>query len=303
MAETDTNRPDDPLFGLYERYIGEPETQTEVYVGFGVFFGGLACAVLGLALFLFSAVQYGIRTPGYFALAQPGYLLGMLSVPLALLGIVVLLPTERRMTAAAGVGVAVTAAAAVAFVLSYPDRWFEFGTRNTLAVVGAYAAGLTVVTAVTGSALVAHRVERAQTTVPPGAVPESAEESVGGETVTDEQVEADIDEAMSDVELTWGGVEREEHRDLEFTQDYADESSGEIDIEAERTVDPGGVDDEVRGLRQLKGGDSEVETSESGVDDQTAALNALKEQKREGEVEDVADDDGPLDRLLGRLFD
>lgn len=293
--------PGDMLLRVYERYIGEPETEAEVYLGFGLFFAGITCAVIGLVLFVAGASMYGLRTDGYFALAQPGYLLGMLSPPLALLAVVVLLPTERRAKVGGLVGTAITVVAIVAFLLSYPDQWFEFGTQNTLAVVGTYAAGLTLLTAVTGSALVAHRLEQAQATVTvpdePGA---EAEES--GETVTDGQVQADIEDAMSNVDLSWGGVEKDSNRDLSLREDYADEESDGLNIEAEKTVNPGGVDSEVKGLKQLKGGEQNVATSESTVDGQTAALNELKQQKRDDEVEPVnSEPEGLVARLRSWL--
>ncbi|RNJ26308.1 DUF7139 domain-containing protein [Halosegnis longus] len=301
MTEDDTTDtpPENALLGLYERYIGEPETESEVYLGFGLFFAGVACAAIGLVLFVAGASLYGLRTAGYFALAQPGYLLGMLSVPLALLSVVVLLPTERRAQVAGLVGIAITVVASIAFLLSYPERWFEFGTQNTLLVVGTYAVGLALLAAVTGSALVAHQLERAQTTA---TVPDETATEEPEEHISDEEVQADIDAAMSDVELSWGGVEKDNNRDLSFREDYADDAGGSLNAEAETTVNPGGVDAQVEGLRQLKGGDRDVQTSESTVDDQTAALNELREQKRDDEVDPVADDsEGVVARLRSWL--
>jgi hypothetical protein len=101
-------------------------------------------------------------------------------------------------------------------------------------------------------------------------------------------VEADIDDAMTDVELTWGGVEKEDHHRLEFTEDFADDVSGSIDVAAERTVDPRGVDDQVEGLRQLKGSESAAETSGSGVDDQAAALTELRQQRNDASDDEEA---------------
>ncbi|WP_247010088.1 DUF7139 domain-containing protein [Halorientalis litorea] len=291
---TDGSQPENVLFEWYERYIGEPTAETEVYLGFGLFFGGCAFAALGLVLFLGGTVVYGLRTGGYFALAQPGYFLGMLSVPMAVLSIVVLLPTERRLTLAAYGGAGVTTVAAVAFLLAYPDQWFEFGTQNTLAVVGSYAVGVATVVAAAGSALVAHRVEQAQGA---GSVDDETDGDAV-ETVTDEQVAADIDEAMSDVDLNWGGVEQEEHRRLEFTTEADDVSAADVDIEAEQTVSSGGVDAEVQGLKQLKGGNSEVDTSTNTVDDQTAALNELKRQKQAEKAQKGDDGWNPFARLV-----
>ncbi|PSQ15993.1 hypothetical protein BRD02_05410 [Halobacteriales archaeon QS_8_69_73] len=123
-----------------------------------------------------------------------------------------------------------------------------------------------------------------------------------GETVSDEQVESDIDEAMSDVDLTLGGIEREENRQLEFNTDFADEALGTVDAEPDRTVSSGGVDENVEGLQQLTSGEPSTATSESTVDDETAALNELKQQKKRDEVPvDPAEDAGPFARLLSRL--
>ena len=291
---TDTS-PENALLRLYERYIGEPETESEVYLGFGLFFAGITCAALGLVLFVAGASFYGLRTAGYFALAQPGYLLGMLSVPLALLSVVVLLPTERRAQIGGLVGITVTVVASIAFLLAYPEQWFEFGTQNTLLVVGTYAVGLALLAAVTGSALVAHKLEQATVTA---TVPDEAATDEPDESVSDEDVRADIDAAMSNVELSWGGVEKDSNRDLSFREDYADEAGGRLNAEAEKTVNPGGVDAQVEGLRQLKGGDRDVQTSESTVDDQTAALNELRQQKRNDEVDPVDDD---AESILARL--
>lgn len=294
---TDGEHPDNVLFDWYERYIGEPETETDVYLGFGLFFGAVASAVLALVLFLVGATLYGLRTDGYFAVAQPGYLAGMLSVPLALLGVVVLLPTERRATLGAAAGTAITAVAAVAFLLFYPDQWFEFGTRNTLAVVGTYALGLAVVTAATGAALVAHQLERVRAPAP-SEIEAAGEEP--DETVTDEQIQSDIEEAMSEVDITWGGVEKTENRKLDFNPDYADESFSDVDVEADQTVRSGTVDAQVQGLQQMKGDTTNVATAESTVDDQTAALNELKRQKEEDEVPaNVDTEKGLVARFLG----
>ena len=41
--------PDNVLFEWYGRYIGDPETETDVYLGFGLFFGGIALGVGALS--------------------------------------------------------------------------------------------------------------------------------------------------------------------------------------------------------------------------------------------------------------
>jgi len=296
-------RPDNVLFDWYERYIGEPETETDVYLGFGLFFVSISFALLALLLFVAGTSMYGIREDGYFTVAEPAYALGMLSLPLAMFSIVVLLPVKQRATVGAGLGVAIAVAAIVAFVSVYPDNWFDYGTAQTLNIVGAYAVGLTIVTGATGAALVAHQLERVRAPAPseirePEAEPET-------EHYSEEEIERDIEEAMADVEMTWGGVERSENRELKLTTDFADQEieAGGVNVEANTHVESGGVDTQVDGLRNLKGGDTQTATSESTVDDQTAALNELKRQKEEDQVPENAPtrSGGVVSRLLGML--
>lgn len=295
---SETSPPDNVLFSLYEQYVGEPETETEVYSGFGLFFAGVSFAVIGLLLFILGAAVYGLREPGYFALAQPGYLFGLLSVPLALMGIVVLLPTSRRIVTTAFGGLALAVVAAGAFLWVYPSVWFEFGPWNTLFIIGTYAVGLAVIIATTGSALVAHRLTQGQKTKAGTATADSDGDGPSTESITDEEIESDIEAAMSDVDISWGGVEQTETRRLDFTTDYADEASGSLDVEAEQTVSTRGVDAEVDGLRQLKGGETDVETADGTVDDETAALRELKDRKRSGDLsDDDPDEGGALSRL------
>jgi hypothetical protein len=294
---SETSPPDNVLLSLYEQYLGEPETETEVYSGFGLFFGGVAFAVLGLLLFTIGAGVYGLREPGYFSLAQPGYLFGLLSVPLALMGVVVLLPTSRRIVTAAFVGLAFAVVAAGAFLWAYPTMWFEFGPWNTLFVVGTYAVGLAIIIATTGSALVAHRLAQGGEANAGTTTADSDGDGTSTESISDAEIESDIDAAMSDVEISWGGVEKTETRRLNFSTDYADEASGSLDVEAEQTVSTGGVDAEVEGLKQLKGGEKDVETADGTVDDETAALRELKDRKRSGDLSDDSDEDGPWSRL------
>lgn len=288
--------PNNWLFRLYRRYLGEPETETDVYLGFGLFFAGIIAAAFALVLFSIGAGVYGLRTTAYFALAQPGYVLGMLAMPVSLLGVVVLLPTKRRVLGVAAAGLLTTGLAATVFLTVYPAEWFEFGTRNTLAVVGTYAVGVGAMLAATGASLVGQQLERAGAPVPSDIRPA---EDPAEETLSDEDVRADIEEAMASVELTWGGVEKPEGKRLNLNTDFADGMGEEVDVAAKRTVAAGGVDSQVSGLKKLKGGERSVNTSASTVDDQTAALNALKDQKRKDEVPENAPlrEWGPIARI------
>lgn len=300
---TEDSLPDNVLFDLYEQYIGEPETETDVYLGFGLFFVAISLAAVALLAFVTGVVVYGYRESGYFTFVEAAGSLGLLSLPLAMLSIVVLLPSERRATYGAVAGLVVTGAATVGFASYYPEYWAEFGSREMLLVVGTYAFGLALVLAATATSLVAHQIERVRAPAPSEIDVDPQEEPE--ETISDEQIERDIEQAMEDVDLTWGGVEQTEHRKLELNTDFVDDElqGGSIDVDA-KTVVSEGTDSQVTGLKQMKGENAaKTATSESTVDDQTAALNELKQQKQEDQVPDNAptSDAGLLSGVLSKL--
>lgn len=139
-------------------YIRELETVRNVRVGFRVFLGGIVLAVLALVLFLWSNTLEA-HTPAYYAWIEPAYALSMLSVPVAMLGIVILLPSERRMLAVAGAGLVVTVIATIGFSLAYPADWNHYGDDHTLAVVAVYALGMAGLSVATGASLRTHSPE------------------------------------------------------------------------------------------------------------------------------------------------
>ena len=153
--------PDGYLFDLYRRYIGEPEDRADVYVGFGLFLGGIGLAVVALVLFLWGNT-YEARSAGYFAWVGPAYAIAMLGLPVVMLGIVTLLPSERRMLYTSIAGVAITVAAVAGFLFVYPKDWNGYGDDYTVQVVAVYAVGLAGITASTGAALIAHYLDLAQ---------------------------------------------------------------------------------------------------------------------------------------------
>ncbi len=278
------------LFDLYRRYVGEPEDRTDVYLGFGLFLGGIGLAVVALVAFLWS-VTLERPSATYWSVAQLAYAFGMASLPVTMLGIVVLLPSERRVQITSAVGVAVTLAAVVGFVLSYPADWNFHGDNYTAHVVAVYAVGLAGITASTGAALIAHYLTRDR-------IPEVEAQEDDETEITDEEIRRDIDEALADVELSWGGVEKREGNRLRFTDEEFDTSGLDVDAETTRSS---GVDSQVAGLKGLKGGERKTTTSPSTVDDQTAKLTELRKQR---ERQDAEPDEGVLasvKRRLGRL--
>jgi hypothetical protein len=302
--------PDNVLFEWYERYIGDPETETDVYLGFALFFGGIALGAVGIVVFLLSAAVSGGGTPAW-AIREVAMVAAAVGFPVILLGMVVLLPGDRRMTYVSVGGFAVCLVAVGLFVATYPMNWNVARTPDYSAQgVAIYAVGLVAVVGATGAALVGHQVERAA----PGerAADVRAETSEGGssgagsggagETVSDEQVRRDIDDAMADADLSWGGVNRKNTKRLELNTP----SDVEVDREAfenaeATTVRSSGqnVDDALSNLRKLQGREQATDSS-TGVDDQTAALTELRQQQ---DAEEIAteDEEGLVDRAR-KLF-
>ncbi|MFA9504577.1 permease [Natrinema sp. H-ect1] len=279
------------LFDLYRRYIGEPEDRTDVYVGFGLFLGGIGLALVGLLLFLWGNT-YDARTAGYVAWVGPAYALAMTALPVTMLGIVVLLPSERRMQYASIAGVAVTIAAIIGFLVAYPGDWNGYGNDYTVPIIATYAVGLAAITASTGAALIAHYLDMAQQA---DAVAVEADDDDDEPELTDDEIQQDIDDAMEGVELSWGGVEKTEHKRLNFSSD--DLGDVEIDTDAGTTTTrSSGVDQQVAGLKGLKGGETKQTTSSSTVDDQTAKLKELREQQRAEELA-TADEESATERV------
>ncbi len=280
MSEaTDRNQ----LLRYYRQYIGDPDRTVDVYAGFGLFFVGLGLGVAGVVVFLYSATLSGTA----YGLRAVAIVSGAVGAPTLLGGIVVLLPVDRRMLVVAGGGSMICAAGIVRFVGVYPNDFnVSVGPDYAAQVVGIYSVGIVAVVGATAAALVAHQIERAAD--PTGAV-ESAEVEDDEETVSDEQVQADIDSALDDAELSWGGVTKTETRTLNLDTGSIDDIDTESLPEGieTRTADSS-VSNAVSQLKGLQGGEVETASGE-GTDDQAAALRELREQQREDEQATPAD--------------
>lgn len=297
------------LLEYYRRYVGDPDRTIDVYAGFGLFFAGIGLGLIGVAVFLYSATLPPEALSTY-AVQEVAGVAAAVGLPALLLGVVVLLPVDRRMLYLAGVGTAITVVAVGLFSRTYPYNWnVSTGTDYSAQVVAVYAVGLVAVIAATGGALVAHRVERATgaaaSAAGAGSAAGGADGDAGGaggdgETVTDAQVRADIERELENAELTWGGVERAQTRRLELDTSAVDDI--EVDREklagsaTETRTTSGTVNDAVSELKGLQGGEKKT-ASGSGTDDQAAKLRELREQQRR---EAEADDDGSVvDRIKG----
>jgi len=290
MSEsTDANQ----LLSYYRRYVGDPDRTIDVYAGFGLFFVGLGLGAIGVVVFLYSATLPPNELSTY-AVREIAGVAAAVGLPALLLGIVVLLPVDKRMLYVAAAGSAVTVAAIVIFVWAYPRDWnVAVPPDYSAQAIATYSIGIALVVAATGAALVAHRVER----VTDGATAaEATDDNETGETVSNEQVRADIDRELDEAELSWGGVERTETRQLNLNTSAIEEIDRDSlpDSSTETRTGDGSVDDAVAQLRGLQGGEVETASGDS-TDDQAAALRELREQQRDAERSD--EDDGLTDRV------
>ncbi len=301
-TEGENESPDSPLLSVYREYIGEPESQRDVYVGFGLFFAGIALGVVGLGAFAYSGTQETGSTL-FWQLREFALVVTMLALPAISISVAVLLPVGQRTNIASLAGSGVCVVAIVWLIQVYPFEWT--GTGNDLRVIGLYSLGLVVLAASTGSALVAQYVDRVTPQEQRDVTVESGvEESTEGEDVSDEQVAADIEAAMDEASINWGGVEHRpttKRLKLDMPElDHDTESNTETLSAAETRSAGDSVDDAVSGLRQLQGDDRTTGRAES-PDAQVDALTQLHQQ-REAELETGVDDEGPLQRLRDRLF-
>jgi hypothetical protein len=302
-STTADGTPDNVLFGLYERYVGDPEAEVDVYLGFALFFGGIALGVVGVATFLLSSSQTGIAVYHYREVASAA---AAASLPVILLGVVTLLPGDRRMLYVALVGAAVCGVAVGLFTQWYPYSWnVPNGPDYSVQGVAVYAVGLVAVVGATGAALVGHQVERARGGPAPADADAGTAAAESEATDADEGVEAraesDYERAMEGAEVSWGGVERTETRRLELNTEGVDDVDrrGFDDVAATEARGEG-VDDAVSGLRRMQGREATETGTGGGTDDQAAALRELREQQRAEEV--ATEDEGVVGRIRS-LFD
>jgi hypothetical protein len=294
-----------PLFSMYRKYVGEPESTREVYVGFGTFFAGIALGVVGLVLFLYS----GTQTTGsdvFWQFRETALIFVMLALPAVAMSVTVLLPVGQRTTAASVGGSVVCVAATIWLTQVYPYDWTDAG--NDVLVLSTYAIGVVILAASTGSALVAQYLDRLapDETRRVTEIRRETQADQSGESVSDDQVAEDIDEAMSDSTLTWGGVEQSattKRLKLDMPETDPDVDRADVESATETRSASDDVDDAVDGLRQLQGSEQKTARAES-PDDQVDALTEFREQQQDDEeIETGVDEsEGTLDRLRERLF-
>jgi hypothetical protein len=286
------------LVSWYSEHVGDPDRAVDIYLGFGLFFAGVALGLAGLALFLIE--QSAAFTGNVWWMREVAFVAGALGLPGLLIGTVVLLPVDRRALHAAAAGAVVCLCAIGVFVWAYPWRWNVDGADYSAVGASVYALGFVAVVAAAGAALVSYHVERANGGVRSADAGGADEDGPEEPSVTDEQVRRDIDEATAASNISWGGVEKNETRRLQLNTDDIEElDRGGFDgVDAER-VRGAGIDDSIQGLKAMKGDVDRSDRSEGGVEDQASALKELREQQQAEAL--ASDDEGALDRIRGAL--
>jgi len=194
---------DNRLFEWYRTYIGEPDRETDVYLGFALFLGAIG---LGVVAFV-AGVGSGTATGRGFGWRELAFVLGMASLPMALSSIVVLLPVDNRALVGVGVGSLVCLSAIVWFTQVYPRNWATgSGQTYAIQVLVVYSIGVTALLASTGAALVAYHID--QRRPGPADIDVEPDSDEPEETFTDEEIRQDIEQSLSQVDLNWGASRR-----------------------------------------------------------------------------------------------
>ncbi|WP_135819748.1 DUF1508 domain-containing protein [Halostella litorea] len=143
MAQADV-RPG-RLFRLYERYVGEPDSEKDVY-GYWLFIAGYLVSFAGIGLFLSGLPNQGVDGVNIFYW-RLSVSLAAFGMPLAMLGIVLLLPVRWRGVEVTLGGAAISMAGVLAFVWAYPQHW-RSGMDYTSEIVAVYTVGIAVMAGV-----------------------------------------------------------------------------------------------------------------------------------------------------------
>lgn len=130
------------LYSLYAQFVGEPQSTSEVY-GYWIFILGYIIGAVGIVAFVLGAVS---SPEPVWVLRETAFSLAALALPLALGGIVLLLPVHRRGIQAAVLGNILAVVGVAWFVTLYPFEWSS--TNPNLPVVAVYGVGVAIIAGV-----------------------------------------------------------------------------------------------------------------------------------------------------------
>ncbi|MFC6717363.1 DUF1508 domain-containing protein [Natrialbaceae archaeon GCM10025810] len=132
------------LFRLYEHYVGEPDSESDVW-GYWIFIFGYLVGAAGLGAFI---VGYAGTVDSYFHIRVSG-VAAAAGLAFCLFGLVLMLPVRKRAIQAGAVGLVVALAGVVAFAIVYPYNWRDMGAGLEVEVIAIYSAGIAIIAGVT----------------------------------------------------------------------------------------------------------------------------------------------------------
>ncbi|WP_049890110.1 DUF1508 domain-containing protein [Natronorubrum sulfidifaciens] len=132
------------LYRLYEHYVGEPDSSTDVY-GYWVFIVGYILGATGVAVFV---VGYAGSADSYTLIRGSG-VTAAAGLALCLFGIVLMLPVRRIGIYASVLGLVIALSGVVFFGWAYPYNWRELGVDYSVQVITVYTLGVGLIAGVT----------------------------------------------------------------------------------------------------------------------------------------------------------
>ncbi len=132
------------LFRLYERYVGEPDSEKDVY-GYWLFVTGYLVSFAGVGIFLTGLPNAGGSVNVFYW--RLSVTLAALGLPLAMLGIVLLLPVRWRAVQVTLGGAGLSLLGVLVFEWAYPQHW-RTGANYTSEIVALYTVGIAIIAGV-----------------------------------------------------------------------------------------------------------------------------------------------------------
>lgn len=134
------------LFELYTRYVTEPESKRDVY-GYTILVVGYILGMTGMAVYLVGPTGGELDATTFLA-REIAFATAGVGLVSTLLGIVLMLPVQRRGIILGGIGTVTALTAAGWFIIAYPSNW-GFGTPDySSAIITMYTIGVAFVAGV-----------------------------------------------------------------------------------------------------------------------------------------------------------
>lgn len=135
------------LTEAYDGSTGEVASPQRLYTGTVLVLCGAILAVVAVLmattdLFSGAAASFSQGIDAHYASIRVAGVLAGLGVPIALVGVFLVLPADRRIQAAAAISVSLCVLGVILFWSAYPHDWRAHGADHTLPVSAVYLLGL-----------------------------------------------------------------------------------------------------------------------------------------------------------------